>query len=280
MNPIWTFWIVIAGFTILSIVFFADIVFIMFYWEKLKNFFKQRLKTVPWVLKDVFEICAGLFFIYVILNLTGYLILKFHAGEKTQIRHILNILSNISMYGLGIWLMIYFIKKRYDFWHRFLGVEWLLWFRKSLKSILIYIGYFPFLIILTYIGVFVCVILGVEPEPHPMVEILKKEKSIFFIFYLVIIASVIAPIFEEILFRGIFYQALKKRFGFWQAIVFSSILFSMLHFNTAQFLPIVGLGMLLCLIFEYTGSLVPVIVLHIFNNTLFLGLFFVLRDYT
>jgi membrane protease YdiL (CAAX protease family) len=279
MNPVLAFWIAVIGLTIFGVVFLADIIFIMFYWDKLLSFLKQRLKKVPWEIKDVLTVCIGLFFIYAVLNLAGYLMLKFYIVEKKQIVHFFNIFSTVSMYGVGTWFMLRFISIRYDSCFSFLGINWYSWIKKSLKSILIYIGCFPFLIILTYIGVFICFVLGIQPEPHPMVDILKNEKSVLFILYLIFTASIIAPIFEEILFRGLFYQVLKKKFGFWPAIVSSSLLFSMLHFNTAQFLPIAGLGMLLCLIFEYTGSLVPVIVLHIFNNALFLGLFFVMKDY-
>jgi membrane protease YdiL (CAAX protease family) len=182
------------------------------------------------------------------------------------------------MYGAGTWIMVYSIKSKYNSNLNQMGINMLLWVKKSVQSIAIYAGFFPVLMVVAYIGVLFCFYIGVSPEAHPLVDILKEGQLGLFMLYIVTIAVIFAPVFEEILFRGLFYQSLKKRFGLWQAAIISSVLFSILHFNTAQFLPIFGLGILLCFVFEYTGSLVPVIVLHIFNNAFFLGLFFLIEN--
>lgn len=220
-------------------------------------------------MKNLVKICLGLVVIYLNINLAGYLILKLNPGLKP----VVNIFGGIGMYGLGIWFIIYNSDVKT------LGIRWHKWLTGSLKAILFYLGFIPILAFLAYIGLVFCHYLGIRPEPHPLVEILKKEKSVLFISYLIITAVFIAPIFEEILFRGLFYQSLKKRLGYIRAAVISSGLFSLLHFNPSQFLPVIGLGTLFCFIFEYTGSLIPAIVLHIFNNGLFLGLFFLLKEY-
>lgn len=244
-------------------------------WGLTPFFIMERLDKVPWSIRDVFKICLGLVFIYLSVNLTGYLILKLNRN----IRYIVNIISSLCMYGFGIWFIVYFLKVNYQSSLSSIGIRWYKWLKGSFKGILFYLGFIPILLILTYIGLIFCYILGITPQPHPLVEILKKEKSLLFIYHLVITAIVIAPVFEEILFRGLFYQALKRHLGYIRAAVISSGLFSLMHFNPSQFLPVLGLGMLLCFIFEYTGSLVPVIVLHIFNNGLFLGLFFILKEH-
>lgn len=235
----------------------------------------KNLDTVPWSIRDVFRICAGLIFIYITISLIGHLILKLIPGIKP----IVNIIGSLCMYGLSIWFIINFLRINYQSSLRLLGIRWYQWLKGSLKGILFYLGFIPILILLAYIGLIFCYILGIRPEPHPIVEILKKEKSLLVIYHLIITAILIAPVFEEILFRGLFYQALKKRLGYLRAVIISSGLFSLMHFNPSQFLPVLGLGMLLCFIFEYTGSLVPAIVLHIVNNGLFMGLFFLLKEY-
>lgn len=229
----------------------------------------KKVEPVPWSLRDVFRMCMGLVFIYLCINLAGHLVFKLNPGSKPFI----NITGGIGMYGLGIWFIIY------NSGLRPLGIRWYRWLTGSLKAILFYAGFIPILGFLAYLGLLLCYYLGIRPEPHPLVEILKKERPGFFTYYLVITAVVIAPVFEEMLFRGLFYQTFKKRFGYLRAAVISSGLFSLLHFNAAQFLPVMGLGALLCFIFEYTGSLVPVIVLHMFNNGLFLGLFFIFKEH-
>lgn len=275
INPILGFWISFVIFIILGIGILIDIILITLYWEKLPKIFKKSLDTVPWFIRDVLKICIGLVFIYFTINLAGYLLLKLNLILKP----IVKITGSIGMYCFSIYFIFNFLKRNYQANLKSLGIRWHLCLRGSLKGILFYIGFIPLLMLLTYIGLIFCNIFGITPEPHPLVDILKKEKSILFIYYLIFTAVFIAPVFEEILFRGLFYQALKKQLGLFRSAIISSTLFSLLHFNTAQFLPVLGLGTLLCLIFEYTGSLIPSIVLHIFNNGLFLGLFFALKEY-
>lgn len=272
-------WIAVAIFIGLGTGLAFDVLFIVFWWDKLPSLFKRKLDTVPWEIRDVFNICLGLFLIYFALNVEAHLILKLNPDISKQLKPILSVVNGVLMYGLGIWLIVYLLNIKYVAAVRSLGVKWAVWVSESLKSVLMYLGFIPLLIILTYLGVLFCTAIGIQPEGHPLVDILKKEKSAIFIIYLIITAVIIAPVFEELLFRGLFYQALKKKFGIFNAMVISSSLFSLLHFNTAQFLPIVSLGMLLCFIFEYTGSLVPAIFVHVMNNGLFLALFFLLKDY-
>ncbi|MBA2505865.1 MAG: CPBP family intramembrane metalloprotease [Thermoleophilaceae bacterium] len=82
----------------------------------------------------------------------------------------------------------------------------------------------------------------------------------------------LAPITEEIFFRGFFYRALRNRFAVWSAALIDGIVFGAIHFtgsDTLEILPILAvLGIVFCLVYEKTGSIYPVIALHCFNNTL------------
>lgn len=48
-------------------------------------------------------------------------------------------------------------------------------------------------------------------------------------FYAVLMRTVLAPVFEEFLFRGILFGALRQRWGFWPAAVLSSVIFAILQ---------------------------------------------------
>lgn len=271
-------WIALIFFIAFGAGVIIDIFFIGFYRDRLRSIFDAGLKKVPWFFRDVLRISIGLFFIYIAFNISGSLILKLNPYSKGELRPVLNIINGIGIYGIGIWYIIRSLSAKCKTVFEYLGIRQALWIKKVLQGLVFYVGFFPILIGLTYIGIVFCVFLGIEPEPHPLVDILKKEKSILFFYYLVLVATIIAPVFEELLFRGLFYQALKKQMGMLMASVISSGFFSLLHFNTAQFLPIAGLGMLLCFIFEYTNSIIPAVFIHIFNNGLFLGLFFLLKE--
>jgi membrane protease YdiL (CAAX protease family) len=84
------------------------------------------------------------------------------------------------------------------------------------------------------------------------------------------VACVLAPIYEEMFFRGVLYRACRQRLGRPIALILSSVLFGILHTNAAGFLSLTLLGGVLAVAYEYTGDIrVPILAHGIFNlNTL------------
>ena len=109
-------------------------------------------------------------------------------------------------------------------------------------------------------------------EPQPVVEILSGETTVMVRIVLVLMATVSAPIVEELLFRGAIYRFLKGRLSTMSAVALSAALFAAVHFNFAGFAPLFVLGGFLCLSYEISGNLQTPILLHtIFNaNSLIL----------
>lgn len=84
---------------------------------------------------------------------------------------------------------------------------------------------------------------------------------------MVITAVIMAPIFEEIIFRGIIQKGLiNNGVQPWKAIVFASIVFGLVHGNPWQFVGAVMLGCVLGLVYYKTKSLLLPMLLHGFNN--------------
>jgi membrane protease YdiL (CAAX protease family) len=82
----------------------------------------------------------------------------------------------------------------------------------------------------------------------------------------VLIASVIAPVVEELFFRGFIYPVFRRTWGVRVGILANGLLFSFVHFNPWLFLPIAGIGVVLAYEYERTTSLGPPIILHALNN--------------
>ncbi len=87
-----------------------------------------------------------------------------------------------------------------------------------------------------------------------------------------IAAAVVAPIAEEIFFRGFLYGGLRGRIGVIGAMLVSTVFFTALHFTLDQFIPIFFLGLFLAYLYEKTGSLYPGMFLHATNNAVSLVL--------
>jgi len=87
-----------------------------------------------------------------------------------------------------------------------------------------------------------------------------------------LMVMVVAPVGEELFFRGFFYRALRSRFSMIGAAVLDGLLFGIIHYNfdgaDALLLlpPLALLGFIFCVVYEKTGSIFPSIGMHAFNN--------------
>jgi membrane protease YdiL (CAAX protease family) len=89
-----------------------------------------------------------------------------------------------------------------------------------------------------------------------------------------VLVCVIAPIAEELFFRGFMFGALRRPIGWIGAAIVTGIVFGLIHAGgtDAVFLvPLAVLGFLLCWLYKQTGSLLPGMAVHAFNNALALG---------
>jgi len=77
---------------------------------------------------------------------------------------------------------------------------------------------------------------------------------------------VLAPLAEEVFFRGYLFGLLEDKLGDMPAITITAVLFAAVHFNIATFLPILVLGGLMGWARKRSGSIVPSLVLHSTNN--------------
>lgn len=79
---------------------------------------------------------------------------------------------------------------------------------------------------------------------------------------------VIAPVCEEILFRGYLLGKLRKYVPVWVAILVTSALFGAIHLQLNVGVDVFALSIILCLLRVGTGRLWPSIVLHMIKNGL------------
>jgi membrane protease YdiL (CAAX protease family) len=81
--------------------------------------------------------------------------------------------------------------------------------------------------------------------------------------------SILAPLLEEVLFRGAIQGYLMRHFKKpWVAIIISALIFGIYHMNPVQVVYATLLGIVLGWIYYRTGNLLSVIVGHILNNSM------------
>lgn len=109
---------------------------------------------------------------------------------------------------------------------------------------------------------------GMNPEMQDVVQWVLEERSLFVLISLIFFGIIIAPLIEEIIFRGFLQSALKNYFGGRYAILISASLFAAVHMDLFAFFQILILGILLGYLYEKTQTLVASVVIHILHNSL------------
>lgn len=106
---------------------------------------------------------------------------------------------------------------------------------------------------------------GVD-EKQGSVTILKESQDLGLLSMLCLAALVVAPVCEEIMFRGYGYRVLKKYGGPRVAACVTSLVFACVHANVASVVPLFLLGLLLVRVYEKHGSIWAPIAVHFCFN--------------
>ncbi|MEP7350663.1 MAG: CPBP family intramembrane glutamic endopeptidase [Sphingorhabdus sp.] len=80
------------------------------------------------------------------------------------------------------------------------------------------------------------------------------------------VIAIIAPILEELLFRGLLQNSLANRLPVWAAILIASMVFGAAHLDFAAFPPLMAMGIAFGYLYHRTGSLRVNIAMHVVNN--------------
>lgn len=191
------------------------------------------------------------------------------------------ILAETTLMDIAALSVIIYLVRRYGGTWRSLGFRTPLsgiW-REIMAGAAAYVAIFPIFIGALVVLVVAAKLAGYEPPPHPLIYIFLEEEKTnpFLVGYSIFLASVIAPVLEEIFFRGFLYPVIRRYWGVFWAAALTAVIFAAIHRNLFAFLPIVVLGSGLAYIYEKRRSLAAPITMHLLHNTVFLGYFFLAK---
>ncbi|MBT5707802.1 MAG: CPBP family intramembrane metalloprotease [Verrucomicrobia bacterium] len=122
-------------------------------------------------------------------------------------------------------------------------------------------------------GYVIEILTGEAPKVQGTVEMLRESHSLARLAYMGLVTIVLAPVAEEILFRGILFTSVLQFKGRWVAVVSNSLLFGLIHSNLLTLVPLIVMAVMLTLLYERTRNLLAPIVAHsLFNLANFLML--------
>jgi uncharacterized protein len=228
---------------------------------------ESTLPLVPWTPKDGLKMVFFSSLVLLFLSYGGFALAIVLFGELQSSFFVLEHISLLVIFGLffQVFFQILFL---YWFSYKKYGTTWANFgFRKvSWKMIAFLVLLLSVIAIIVQQSYFFGLeLLGVAPiSQGGVVEIFQEQwiPTWLLFFYIVLLA----PVLEELVFRGFLIPAFLKNMSPFWAIAFSAFLFSVAHLSFS-FLPVFFfMGILLGLSYVRTKSLLPGICYHIVNN--------------
>ncbi len=118
---------------------------------------------------------------------------------------------------------------------------------------------------------------GDQGGSNPLLELVLNSRSIFPLILLLITTVVLAPLFEELIFRGTLLPVLVNRMGRTYGVLVSALTFALAHLSFSELPPLFVLGLGLAFLRLSSGRLLPCVLMHslwngiTFTNLLLLG---------
>ena len=116
-------------------------------------------------------------------------------------------------------------------------------------------------------------LLGDQGGSNPLLELVLRSKDPLALMLLATTAVILAPLFEELVFRGALLPVLAKSFGPLWGVVTSALVFGVAQLSVGELPPVFVLGLGLGLLRLSSGRLLPCVLMHaLWNGVTFINL--------
>lgn len=236
---------------------------------------KSRNRRISAVIDLPGIIYLETFVLYLLLGVTlsGLVKLVAQAFAMTwPVAGALMITSLIKILELSVLVWPFLLAVNWQTWLSAIGLPWLPGkqvMKELATGVMAYFAFIPVGYLLLLLTMVPANLLGWDPVQgtHPIIPMLRdmdNKQQLVLIFTL---AVIMAPIMEEMMFRGVFYGFLKKQLGVAWAILLSGLIFAVLHPQGVMgIIPVMGIGCYLAVLREWRQSLYAAMVVHAMIN--------------
>lgn len=219
--------------------------------------------NTPWNGEIVWQVLVvGFFFVSQIALplLLGFLDLKPPVNDARSQANFVLFTYVISASG-GIGVLYLSIKEFLPLpsgWFQFQGKNWFWWGFGG------YCVALPLVLVVSLINQFIWQGQG---GSNPILPIALENKDGIALLVFFLTASIAAPLYEEILFRGFLLPSLTRYFPVWGSIIISSLLFALAHLSLSEVLPLATLGMIMGFVYTRSRNILSSMLLHCLWNS-------------
>jgi len=224
-----------------------------------------KVDSKPWDLRDVLTATSALILVLVAGELV--VILMFHLMHWSQdsADSCLLVVDMILRVAVLVGFVFYFRQRGID-WRRAIGLRGVRQAGAVAWGAMLFVAVLPPLWCVFAVSSQFCRWVGIPEEPQEVSTLLATSGSVAVVALIGVLAIVIAPVFEEFLFRGFAYPVIKQRWGTLKALVIVSAAFAAIHLHLPSLGPLFALAVGLGLAYELTGSLLAPITMHVLFN--------------
>lgn len=220
-----------------------------------------------WNVESVMMLFSGVM-ISVFLGMLGTMVLKkaLPGLSPADEKFFMFVISAMSLHGAVLLLTHSFLRHHDLGWAAFLGLDQEGWRRSVSLAVGVSALALPVALLLNSVSEAALVALRGKAEMQPTMQILEVTVGSFRRVCFGFAAIVLAPVSEEILFRGILYPAIKLRGYPKIALISTSLVFALIHGSLMTLVPLFFLSLVFVWLYERTGTLAAPIVAHSFFN--------------
>ncbi|MBU6400434.1 MAG: CPBP family intramembrane metalloprotease [Verrucomicrobia bacterium] len=226
------------------------------------------LSEKPWRTDAVLRLCGALLVSVALGALVSAALRRYFSTAGADTLNFCHfIISNISFHGAALWLVSIFLREHQVDWRAafgFTGARWPRTIGLAAAAVLVTL---PASWALNLTSAWVMTQFHLEPIAQQAVQTLQTTESPKDRIYFGVIAILVAPAVEELLFRGILYPLVKQRGHPHLALWGTACLFAATHNNLMTFVPLTFLALVLTWLYEKTDNLTTPIAAHALFNT-------------
>jgi membrane protease YdiL (CAAX protease family) len=188
------------------------------------------------------------------------------------------LLQSLGVDGAGLAVLAWYVRTRKLGWNLVFGLQ-LAQLPRSLRlGLYFYLSILPIVFFSSLIYQGILSAHGYPPTLQDVALLLTGDNPWWIRLYMLFMAVILAPLFEECLFRGILLPLMARRFGVGSGIVFSSLIFAVIHFHVPSMVPLCAVAIGFSMGYLYSGSLWVPVTMHALFNGINLGLLLLIRQ--
>lgn len=233
----------------------------------------------PWTWPDVVLVVAAL----VISHSAAILLLRALEALGARdgvVKPLAIVLETFAFHGAGLVIVLGLLHRRRLMWQEAFGAAGRTLPQDFHAGLGYYLGALPPVIVTSLAAGALLYAMGYPiDEPQPVIALFRDPATPgWLVFFVLVVAVTLAPLVEELLFRGILLPVFARQVGTRGAVLLVSAFFAFIHNHLASFAPLMAIAAIFSMAYLRTGSLRVPIIMHALFNGLNIALLFLIGD--